>query len=155
MKKAVFAGSFDPITLGHIDILEQALKQFDEVVVVLGINPDKKGMFSYRDRLTMIEGAIKKYPNVSCAFNDGITVDYAKRIGASYLVRGLRDEIDREYEIAMAEFNRSLEPSIETIFFSPSVEVGDISSSTVRHYLNEGKDISSLVPLSVLEFLKK
>ena len=157
MKKAVFAGSFDPITNGHIDILKQALKDFDEVTLLVAINKDKKYMFSLHQRLRMLKKVIKDEnlsDRVKVAKTRGLTVDFAKKIGTNYLIRGIRNQDDEDYELHMAVMNRALNTDIETKFYYASPDLVDISSTNVKKMHLEGKDISSYVPQVVVKSMK-
>lgn len=157
MAKAVFAGTFDPITNGHIDILKKALDKFDEVVVLIAINPDKVSTFSVNVRKKMIKEAIKdnNLLGASVAYTEGLTVMFAKSVGAKYLVRGLRDEKDLPYEYKIRDINKELDPSIETIFINTSEETKDISSTKVKEMIANKEDISNLVPQSVINYMNQ
>lgn len=156
MSKAVYAGSFDPITNGHIDIISRASKLFDEVVVLLAINPDKTYRFSLEDRKQMIEGAIKEanLDNVTVASTDGLTVKFAKSVNATHLIRGLR-QTDISYEMNMSETNKKLDPSLDTIFLLSNKELNHISSTLVKEMIDKKQDIKGLVPESVIKFVKR
>ena len=157
MKKAVFAGSFDPITNGHINILKQALKDFDEVTLLVAINKDKKYMFSLHQRLRMLKKVIKDEnlsDRVKVAKTRGLTVDFAKKIRTNYLIRGIRNQDDEDYELHMAVMNRALNTDIETKFYYASPDLIDISSTNVKKMHLEGKDISNYVPQVVVKSMK-
>ena len=145
MKKAVFPGSFDPITLGHEDIITRAIPLFDEIIVAIGINADKKYMFSLEQRKKFIEDCFKEYKNVKVVTYKGLTVDFCKKNDVDYIVRGLRNPADFEFEKAIAHTNRDLAP-IETVFLLTAAKTSYISSSIVRDVLRNGGDVSSLVP---------
>ncbi len=148
MKRAVFPGSFDPITLGHVDIINRALGLFDEIVIAIGINNEKKYLFSLEERLHFIQENFKDIPKIKVTTYQGLTIHYAKEIEASFILRGLRNPADFEFEKAIAQTNRNLS-GIETVFLLTSADTAYISSSIVRDvYRNKG-DISSLVPDSV------
>tara|TARA_R110001632_G_scaffold43376_1_gene109917 strand:+ start:72830 stop:73294 length:465 start_codon:yes stop_codon:yes gene_type:complete len=149
MKKAVFPGSFDPITLGHEDIITRAIPLFDEIIVAIGINADKKYMFSLDQRKKFIEDCFKEYKNVKVVTYKGLTVDFCKKNDVDYIVRGLRNPADFEFEKAIAHTNRDLAP-IETVFLLTAAKTSYISSSIVRDVLRNGGDVSSLVPSSVI-----
>ena len=153
MVKAVFAGSFDPITNGHIDILKQASEIFDEVIIAVAYNPDKKGFLPVDKRLAIIKECVKNFHNVKVDSYDGLTVNYAKENNAKVLVRGVRNSNDYEYELQLAQTNRMLNPEIKTVFLTPKAENSYISSSVVREILSHNGDISSLVPEAVLKLL--
>ncbi len=145
-KIAVFPGSFDPITTGHIDILQRAVPLFDEIIVAIGINSQKKYLFSLEDRLAFIEATFEDEPKVKTATYKGLTVNFCKDIGAKYLVRGLRSNLDFEYEKPIAQLNSDLHNAIETIFLITQPQYGHISSTIIREiYKNDG-DISQFIP---------
>ena len=148
MKKAVFPGSFDPITLGHVDIIRRALPLFDEIVIAIGINAKKNYMFSTEERMKFIQNAFFAEDKISVQTYQGLTVDYCKAIDAQFIVRGLRNPADFEFEKAIAQTNRKLSV-IETVFLLTSAETSYISSSIVRDIMRNGGDASTLVPNSV------
>ncbi|MFY0603522.1 MAG: pantetheine-phosphate adenylyltransferase [Flavobacteriaceae bacterium] len=150
MKKAVFPGSFDPITLGHIDIIKRALPLFDEIVIAIGINAKKNYMFSIEERMKFIQNAFFAEDKISVQTYKGLTVDYCKAIDAEFIVRGLRNPADFEFEKAIAQTNRKLS-GIETVFLLTSAETSFISSSIVRDIMRNGGDASSLIPKSVAQ----
>lgn len=148
MKKAVFPGSFDPITLGHTDIIERGLTLFDEIVLAIGVNADKKYMFSLEDRKYFLEETFKKEPKISIKTYEGLTVDFCKAENARFILRGLRNPADFEFEKAIAHTNRYLE-KIETVFLLTSSGKSYISSSIVRDVIRNRGDFSGLVPDAV------
>lgn len=148
MKKAVFPGSFDPITLGHEDVITRAIPLFDEIIIAIGINADKKYMFSLEQRKQFIKECFKEYDNVKVVAYEGLTVDYCKKNDIEYIVRGLRNPADFEFEKAIAHTNRDLAP-VETVFLLTAAKTSYISSSIVRDVLRNNGDVSSLVPSSV------
>ena len=148
MKRAIFPGSFDPITLGHVDIINRALPLFDEIVIAIGINSDKKYMFSLEERIRFIKENYKNEPKIIVETYSGLTIHYCKKIGVDFILRGLRNPADFEFEKAIAQTNRKLS-HIETVFLLTSASTSFISSSIVRDVLRNGGDISSLVPESV------
>jgi pantetheine-phosphate adenylyltransferase len=150
MKKAIFPGSFDPITLGHIDIIERAIPLFDEIVIAIGINADKNYMYETEKRKNFIEETFSNQPKVTTATYSGLTVEYCKRINAEFILRGLRNPADFEFEKAIAQTNRKLS-GIETIFLLTSAETSFISSSIVRDIIRNNGDVSVLVPTSVIK----
>lgn len=148
MKKAVFPGSFDPITLGHKDIILRALPLFDEIVIAIGINEAKKYMFTIEQRVQFIKDTFKGEPKIIVSTYSGLTIDYCKDIGADYMLRGLRNPADFEFEKAIAITNRKLS-GIDTLFLLTSAETSFISSSIVRDVLRNGGDYTILVPENV------
>lgn len=148
MKRALFPGSFDPITLGHYDIIKRGVKLFDEVVVAIGINADKKYMFSIEERKSFIEKSFANEPKVKVTTYEGLTVDFCKEINAKFILRGLRNPADFEFEKAIAHTNRKLS-KIETVFLLTASKTSFISSSIVRDVIRNNGDYSVLVPSSV------
>ena len=154
MKIEVYPGSFDPITNGHLDVLFRASKVFDKVIVLVADNSEKKYVFSTSERVKMIKEAIKEFDNVSVDSTSGLTVKYARDVGACCLIRGLRAVTDFEYELKLAAANRFVDKNIDEVFFMASAEHSFISSSMVNELYSSGIDISKLVPSSVLEMYK-
>jgi pantetheine-phosphate adenylyltransferase len=148
IRKAIFPGSFDPITLGHFDIIKRGISLFDEVIVAIGINADKKYMFSLEDRKRFIEEAFKDEPKVSVITYEGLTIDLCKKMNADFILRGLRNPADFEFEKAIAHTNRRLS-KIETVFLLTASKTSYISSSIVRDVIRNGGDYTVLVPDSV------
>ena len=148
MKRALFPGSFDPITLGHFDIIQRGVKLFDEVVVAIGVNADKAYMFSLEERKTFIEETFKSEPRVKVVTYQGLTVDFCKKIDAEFILRGLRNPADFEFEKAIAHTNRKLS-KIETVFLLTAARTSYISSSIVRDVIRNNGNYSILVPDSV------
>lgn len=134
MTTAVYAGSFDPVTLGHLDVIIRAARMFDRLVVAVGVNSSKKSLFTFEERLLMLGTAIheKRLTNVSVTEFDGLLVDFCHQSGASVVVRGLRAVMDFEAEMTMSEANRSIDPRIDTIFIPTKPEYSFVSSSTVK-----------------------
>ena len=154
MKIAVYPGSFDPITNGHLEILKRALNIFDHVIMLVAVNPDKKTRFSPEDRVAMIKEAVDD-ERVSVDSYDGLTVEYAKTHGAKHLIRGLRAVTDFEYEFSLASANDFIDSSVDSVFLMSKAEKSFINSSMIMELFQRGVDISSLVPPSVLKRLKK
>ncbi|RZJ34459.1 MAG: pantetheine-phosphate adenylyltransferase [Flavobacterium sp.] len=148
MRKAVFPGSFDPITLGHFDIITRSIPLFDEIVIAIGVNADKKYMFPIEKRKEFIEKAFAGMPSVSVITYEGLTIDLCRKIGADFILRGLRNPADFEFEKAIAHTNRKLS-KIETVFMLTAANTSYISSSIVRDVIRNGGDYSLLVPDSV------
>ena len=148
MKKAVFPGSFDPLTLGHCDIINKSLDLFDEIIIAIGENSDKKNMFSMDDRKKFIHDEFKNQEKLKILTYDGLTVNFCKKIDANFIVRGLRNPADFEFEKTIAQTNKKL-TGIETVFFLTSAETAYISSSIVREIIDNKGDYTKLVPNSV------
>ena len=148
MKRALFPGSFDPITLGHFDIIRRALALFDEIVVAIGVNGDKNYMFTVEQRKEFIEKAFADEPKVKVSTYQGLTVDYCREIDAQFILRGLRNPADFEFEKAIAHTNRTLS-KIETVFLLTAASTSFISSSIVRDVIRNNGDYTVLVPESV------
>ncbi|MCK9555862.1 pantetheine-phosphate adenylyltransferase [bacterium] len=152
-KKAVYAGSFDPVTYGHVDVIERASKIFEELVVAVACNVSKTSLFSVEERLDHIRGSLNNIKNVTVCSFDGLLVDYAGKINAKVLVRGLRALTDFEYEFQMALTNRKLAENIETIFLMPKEQYSYISSKMIKEIIALGGDVSCFVPSIVKEAL--
>lgn len=148
MKKAIFPGSFDPITLGHYDVIDRGLRLFDEIIVAIGVNADKKYMFSLEQRQQFIKEAFKNESRIKVVTYKGLTVDFCKKNGIDFILRGLRNPADFEFEKAIAHTNRDLAP-IETIFLLTAAKTSYISSSIVRDVIRHNGDYTKLVPDSV------
>ena len=147
-RKAIFPGSFDPITLGHFDIIKRSIPLFDEIVVAIGINAEKKYMFSLEERKRFIEEAFADEPKVSVVTYEGLTIDLCKTLKANFILRGLRNPADFEFEKAIAHTNRRLS-KIETVFLLTASKTSYISSSIVRDVIRNGGQYEMLVPDSV------
>lgn len=145
MKRAVFPGSFDPITLGHEDIILRGLPLFDEIVIAVGKNSEKKYMFSEAQRIGFLKSVFKEHSKIRITTYSGLTTDFCKKIEADFILRGLRNPADFEFEKAIAHTNRTLS-GIETLFFLTAAKTSYISSSIVRDVIRNGGDYSSLVP---------
>ena len=148
MRKAIFPGSFDPLTLGHLDIIKRSIPLFDEIVIAIGINAEKKYMFSLEERKRFIEETFKDMPSVSVITYKGLTIDLCKKHHAAFILRGLRNPADFEFEKAIAHTNRRLS-KIETIFLLTAASTSFISSSIVRDVIRNGGDYKVLVPEAV------
>ncbi|MDF2542186.1 MAG: coaD [Herbinix sp.] len=154
MKIGIYPGSFDPITLGHLDIIIRASKLVDKLIIGVLKNSSKKPLFTVEERVELIERVTKNVPgtnNIEIASFDGLLVDFAKKQNATIIVRGLRAITDFEYELQIAQTNHKLCPSLDTVFFTTSVEYSYVSSSVVREIACYGGDISQFIPESILQ----
>ena len=150
MRRAVFPGSFDPLTLGHTDIINRALDLFDEIIIAIGSNASKKYMFSLEERKTIIEKTYSNIDKIKIDTYQGLTIDYCKKVNSNFLLRGLRNPADFEFEKAIGHTNRKLS-KIETVFLLTSADTSFISSSIVRDVLRNKGDVSLFVPPAVLQ----
>ena len=148
MKKAIFPGSFDPITLGHVDIINRALPLFGEIIIAVGVNTEKAYLFSLEERVNFIKKHYANEPKIKVETYSGLTIDFCKKLNIHFILRGLRNPADFEFEKAIAQTNRKLS-TVETVFLLTSAETSFISSSIVRDVLRNGGDISGFVPKSV------
>lgn len=146
MKRAIYPGSFDPLTLGHVDIIERASQIVDELVVGVLNNSAKNSLFSLEERVSMIKEITESMPNVTVASFDGLLVDYMNEIDATIIVRGLRAVTDFEYELQIAQTNHVENPKVETIFLTTSLQYSYLSSTIVKEFASYGGDISKFVP---------
>ena len=146
MKKiALIPGTFDPVTVGHLDLVQFSSLIFDEVVVCICVNPDKKNLFDENERKNMLEQSVASYPNVRVDIHHGWTADYALAIGAQCIVRGIRNETDAKYELEMADFNFDYK-GVRTLLIPARSEIAKISSTAVREKLSRGENVEGLVP---------
>lgn len=152
---AVYAGSFDPATLGHLDLIERAAALFDNVIVAIGVHPTKHPLFTAAERKHLIEQITAHIPNVTVDSFDGLLIDYCAGKNASVIVRGLRVTTDFEYELQIAHANADLRPQIDTIFLPTRTKHGFVSASLVREIASHGGDVSRYAPKVVCEALKK
>lgn len=155
MKSAIYPGSFDPITNGHLDIIKRASEIFDKIYVCVALNPTKKYFFTNEERLEMAIDACKDIHNVEVVYTDGVVVNKAEELGCKVIVRGLRAVTDFEFELQLAAANEFINPNIETMFLMASAGKGFISSSSVKEFYRSNLDISSLVPKIVCNYFKK
>ena len=148
MKKAIFPGSFDPITIGHVDIVKRGIKVFDEIIIAVGDNIDKKYMFPKEKRVEFVKQTFKNYDNINIESYDGLTVDFCKKNNIEFMIRGLRNPADFEFEKSIALTNREM-TDIETIFFLTSPENSFISSSIVRDLIRNNGDYKLFIPKGI------
>jgi pantetheine-phosphate adenylyltransferase len=156
-KTAVYPGSFDPITKGHLDVLSKASKMFDKVIIAVLKNNGKSGFLPTEDRIALIENSLKEMDitNVRVDSFDGLTIEYAKKVNSDILIRGLRAVSDFEYEMQLSQTNNALAPSITTVFLITKPKYNFISSSTVKEVAKYNGDISKFVPTCVVEYFNK
>ena len=156
VRRAIYPGSFDPVTNGHLDIIQRACKLFDEVIVAILVNPGKTAMFSVDERVQMLGSLLNaRFPQVSVDTFDGLLVDYALRRGALAVVRGIRAISDYEYELQMALMNRRLNPLVETVFLMSAEENSYLSSRLVKEVFSLGGSITGLVPEPVIDRMRE
>ena len=155
MKRAIYPGTFDPVTFGHLDIIERASKVFDELIVGILVNQAKIPLFTVEERIEMMEKAVEHLPNVKVMSFNGLQVDFAKQQNAAFLVRGLRAVTDFEYELQMTQTNKAISPEIDTIFFTTALKYSYLSSSAVRELASFGSDISKFVPEYIVKKIEE
>lgn len=156
MRIAVYPGSFDPITKGHLDIIERSSKIFDEVIIAVLINPEKKGLFEINERVELISKVTRHLHNVKCDSFHGLLVNYMKERNAQVIIKGLRAVSDFEYEFQMALMNKKLDPSVETVFMMTSAKYSYLSSSSIKQVAMFGGCIDDLVPGDIIhDVIKK
>jgi pantetheine-phosphate adenylyltransferase len=151
---ALYPGTFDPVTLGHIDIIRRAVKLFDKLVVAVADNPEKKSLFSVEERVELIEKSIGDIEKATVTSFSDLTAKFARTIGAAAIIRGIRAVSDFEFEFQMALMNRKIEPDVETVYLMPTDKFSYISSSLVKDIAGRGGEVSCFVPPAVLEALK-
>ena len=155
MKKAIYPGSFDPVTLGHLDVIRRAAKITDELIVGVLNNNSKNKLFSVEERVKMLEEVTKEIPNVRIKSFEGLLIDFAKKEQSQVIIRGIRATTDFEYELQMAQTNRIMDPKLDTLFLTTSLEYAYLSSSTVKEVAMHGGDISNFLPPFVEYKLKE
>lgn len=151
MSKAIYPGSFDPVTLGHIDVITRASEIFDEIIVGVLVNSSKSPLFSTEERVNMLREVCSSLKNVKIVSFEGFSVDFAREQNANVIVRGLRAITDFEYELQMAQTNRVLNPGIDTLFLTTSIDYSYLSSSIVKEVASLGGDISRFVPKQIID----
>lgn len=151
MKIAVFPGSFDPITIGHVDIVKRSIPLFDKIIIAIGVNTQKKYLFPLEQRTAWIEKVFSDYKNVEVANYQGLTINYCKERGADYILRGIRSAADFEYEKTIAHLNHSMNTNLETILMLSPPEYSSISSTIVREIILGKGDVSMFVPSEIAE----
>jgi pantetheine-phosphate adenylyltransferase len=149
MRVAVYAGTFDPITHGHLSVVERGAKLFDRLWIVVAVNPTKSPLFSSEERAQMIREVTARWPNVQTAITSGYVVDFARKCGATYMIRGVRGVTDAEAELALAGLNHELAPDIETVFVPAHPQLSLVSSSKLKELARLGEDISPYCPETV------
>ncbi|MEL6907127.1 MAG: pantetheine-phosphate adenylyltransferase [Planctomycetota bacterium] len=154
-RRAVFPGTFDPVTRGHIDLVERAAHVFDELTVVVAAHHDKRHLLSVDERVELLSQAMERFPHARAVAFDGLVVDAARQFGATAIVRGVRNTSDLEYERQLALANRSMNPEVETVLLFPSAEYAHVSSTLVRQIARFGGDLSSFVAEDVAAALRK
>ena len=155
MTKAVYPGTFDPITYGHIDIIKRSAKIVDELIVGVLVNKAKVPMFTTKERIDMIRETVKHIPNVKVMSFDGLLIDFVKEQNAGFIVRGIRAVTDFEYELQMTQTNKVIDPDIDTLFFTTALKYSYLSSSTVRELASFGADVTKFVPEYVVKMIEK
>lgn len=153
MRIAVYPGSFDPISNGHLDIIKRSSLVFDKVYVLVSVNPNKKYLFTTSERVEMLVHATKNLDNVIVEASDSLVLDYAKKVDASVIIRGMRNFIDYQNEITLFEFNRSIDPTIDTFILFPSTDNLFLSSSSIKELVMFGRDITPYVPTGLKEYI--
>lgn len=145
----LFPGTFDPITLGHVDVIKRSVSLFDKMIIAIGKNSQKAPMFTIEQRMEWIEEIFKDYPQISVMSYEGLTINFCKEVGAQYMIRGIRYIADFEYEKAIADMNRMLMPEVETLLLTCAPEYSTISSTIVRDVIRNNGDVSKIVPKEV------
>lgn len=154
MWTVVYAGTFDPVTEGHLSVVRQAARLFGHVIVLSAVNEKKRTIFTPEERVALLREAVKELPNVLVGFTDGLVVDYARRVGASVLLRGVRTATDAQFETELAQANRALAPELATILLPAHAELSEVSSSRLKELAREGADLSKYCPPHVAAALR-
>jgi pantetheine-phosphate adenylyltransferase len=154
MNIAIFPGSFDPITTGHVDIIKRAIPLFDKIIVAVGQNNQKKFLFDLDQRRVWLENVMSQWDNVEVDVYEGLTVNYAKKVGARFLIRGLRNASDFDYEKTISQLNNIIGEGLETLFYISHPEFSHISSTIVREIIKGGGNVSQFVPETICEDIK-
>jgi len=154
IKRAIYPGTFDPVTVGHLDIMKRACTMFDEITIAVAKSASKKPMFSLEERIAMVETVTKEFPKIKVVGFEGLLVDLSDKLDANIIIRGLRAVSDFEYEIQMGYANSSLKKDLETIFLMPSLEYGFVSSSVVRSILPFNGKVDHILPPAVLKMIE-
>jgi pantetheine-phosphate adenylyltransferase len=152
---AVYAGSFDPPTFGHLDLIDRASQLFDRVIVAIGVHPTRRPLFTYEERLALLEEVTKENPRVQIDKFDGLLIHYCERVGARVIVRGLRAATDFEYELQIAHANADMGPGVDTIFLPTRANYGFISASLVREIASHGGNVGHYAPEAVAQALRE
>jgi pantetheine-phosphate adenylyltransferase len=152
---AVYAGSFDPVTFGHLDVMKRAAKLFDRVVVAVGKHPSRQALFSFEERVALLGATTDDLTNIDIASFEGLLINYCQDIGARVLIRGLRQSMDFEYEMQIAQANADMAPEVETVFLPTSLKMGFVTASLVREIASHNGDVSRYAPALVCESLAK
>lgn len=155
MKIAVFPGSFDPITVGHVDLVRRASSIFDSIIVAVGVNNQKQALFPLDMRLSWLEDVFKTFPNVEISHFEGLTVNYCKAVGANYLLRGLRNAADFEYEKTISQLNHIIGDDLETLFLISKPEYSHISSTIVREIIKGNGNVTAFVPSNIVKDIQQ
>jgi pantetheine-phosphate adenylyltransferase len=150
MKIAVFPGSFDPITVGHFEIVKRALPLFDTIIVAVGVNTTKQSLFSLEQRLEWLQEVFKEMPKIQIAHFEGLTAHFCKQVGAQYLLRGLRNASDFDYEKTISQLNQIIGHQLDTVFLISQPEFSHISSTIVREIIKGGGDVTPFIPKSIV-----
>lgn len=154
MNIAVYAGSFDPVTSGHLSVIHAAARLFPHLRVLLAVNPNKKALLTKDERLALLRELTARYPNVSVDFTEGFVALYARSIGASVLVRGVRGATDAQFETELAHENQRIAPEISTVFVPAEAQLSEVSSTALKERIQKGEDVSSFCPAAVEQLLR-